>query len=180
MSTKEIEYLMQSISDLHSKLSAKGYQLTSLDQHTIKNLLEQLHLKILTTDDHYHAAIPSQVIPQPAIETKKEPVADTKQIQQMNDELEGVFTQQPKAQIPPKNTSRDSFQLGINERIMFAKELFDDDVATLQESIRKLKSFETKDEAIQYFENTFAPFLIDEGKDEEIIQEFQQILHRIY
>ena len=192
MSTKEIQYLLQNISELHHSFEKKSYQLTLLDIHSLKNLLEQLHLKIIAQTDHYQQPIESNVIPQPKPDTSihqqplakeseaKDSTSQPNNVDQLNEEIDEVFSPEPVQQVMSSNVERDSFQLGINERIMFAKELFNDDVTAMQETIRKLKSFETKEEALDYFENTFTPYLVDEGKDEEVIAEFQQILHRIY
>ena len=192
MSTKEIQYLLQNISELHHSFEKKSYQLTLLDIHSLKNLLEQLHLKIIAQTDHYQQPIESNVIPQPKPDTSihqqplakeseaKDSTSQPNNVDQLNEEMDEVFSPEPVQQVMSSNVERDSFQLGINERIMFAKELFNDDVTAMQETIRKLKSFETKEEALDYFENTFTPYLVDEGKDEEVIAEFQQILHRIY
>ena len=192
MSTKEIQYLLQNISELHHSFEKKSYQLTLLDIHSLKNLLEQLHLKIIAQTDHYQQPIESNVIPQPKPDTSihqqplakeseaKDSTSQPNNVDQLNEEMDEVFSPEPVQQVMSSNVERDSFQLGINERIMFAKELFNDDVTAMQETIRKLKSFETKEEAMDYFENTFTPYLVDEGKDEEVIAEFQQILHRIY
>ena len=192
MSTKEIQYLLQNISELHHSFEKKSYQLTLLDIHSLKNLLEQLHLKIIAQTDHYQQPIESNVIPQPKPDTSihqqplvkeseaKDSTSQPDNVDQLNEEIDEVFSPEPVQQVMSSNVERDSFQLGINERIMFAKELFNDDVTAMQETIRKLKSFETKEEALDYFENTFTPYLVDEGKDEEVIAEFQQILHRIY
>lgn len=73
-----------------------------------------------------------------------------------------------------------SFQLGINERIMFARELFKNDISELQNSIRQLQSFQTKGEAQAYFEQQFYPLMIQQGKDEEILKEYEQIIDRLY
>ena len=193
MSTKEIEYLLQNITELHQNFAKKNYQLTSLDLHSLKNLLEQLHLKLIAQTDHYQQPVQSNVIPQPKpstsmIENEFEMPASnspntaqpTAKVEEINNELDEVFSPEPIQQIETENVEWDQFQLGINERIMFAKELFDDDVVAMQESIRRLQSFEGKEEADQYFESTFAPYLLDEGKDEEVIAEFKQILDRIY
>lgn len=192
MSTKEIKYLLQNITDLNQNFQKKDYQLSSLDVHSLKHLLEQLHIKLITETGQVQHPVQSKVIPQPKPEIVSPPKpeqsyvvksgnsTDSSSIDQMNDELDEVFSPQPVKPVMSDNVNRHSFLLGINERIMFAKELFDDDVNAMQESLQKLKSFETKEEALQYYENTFAPFLVDEGKDEDIISEFQQVLHRIY
>lgn len=186
MSNNEIQYLMQSLAEIHNKFQQNNYQLSSLDHHTLKNLLEQLHAKLLVQTEYQQTLVQSKVIPQTKVEPNNLPPVfnqsptenSSNTVESINNEIDEVFSPAPTEEVHTSPQSH--FQLGINERIMFAKELFNDDVSELQESIRKLKSFESKDEALSFFNKQLMPYLIDEGKDEEVVHEFEQIIHRIY
>lgn len=183
--SQTILQFMHTLSSMHQQFSEKDYQLSSIDKHAIQQVIEQLHVELLLhnnppahqpniqpTTQHLNQASPASTNPAPITQSAN------KSIEEINQEMTEVFENQ--LQKPTAIASDKPFQLGINERIMFAKELFDDDVTMLQESMRKLRSFGSKEDAFNYFEKQFSPFLLTEGKDEEIIQEFGQLIHRLY
>lgn len=186
MSQTDIQYFMQTLSDLHEKFKQKHYRLTPLDHNAATNIVEQLYVKLITTPAE-SPEIESKVIPQPKIEEPTQPIIapprpPSNTAAELNKEIDEVFNPpvEVKKEVIISKRPNPSFQLGINEKIMFAKELFDDDANALAESIRQLKSFENAEQAHNFFDNRLAPFLLDEGKDEEIIEEYKLIVNRIY
>lgn len=205
---KEIRNLMRNLSDLHYKFVKTDYELTALDISTVKNLIEELNLQILLSNNtapqsekvfvkqHVTPKIQPTVFTEKINEQEKEKVAIVKKeevkveekseeitVQDLNQEMEEIFFPEPivsEVHIEEIQPNRPTFQLGINERIMFAREIFNNDVSELQQSIRHLQSFQKKEEAQTYFEKQFYPSMINQGKDEEILKEFEQIIERLY
>lgn len=181
MRESEIQKKMQQVSDIHQSFLNKNYKLSTLDINATVNVIEQLYTHLITSNN-------VSIGESQTIEAKQkniEPVIATQSYtknEEVNLEIEEVFN-------PPVVKKEDTivlakankdFQLGINEKIMFAKELFDDDVNSLNERINQLKSYENSETALDFFDKKLGPFLIDEGKDEEIIQDFRSIVVRIY
>jgi len=190
MSNSDVQYFMQALADLHDKFSQKDYKLTPLDQNSATNLVEQLYAKLITTPAQ-PVEIESKVLPQPVI---NEPIASTQKAtiapprsdsdsdkEEINKELDQVFSPSQNVESTPvPHPKNESFSLGLNEKIMFAKELFNDNATTLSETIRKLRSFENADSAYDFFDKQLTPYLASEGKDEEVIHDFRSIISRIY
>lgn len=206
---KEIRNLMRNLSDLHYKFVKNNYELSNLDLASVKRLIEELNLEILLSEKNtpiqkedfvnqqqteviqptVFSDVPKEVVEQneiisevvvPSVESKTEEIT----VDDLNQEMNEIFFPEPTPaeinieQVKPEPIS--TFQLGINERIMFAREIFDNDVSELQKSIRELQSFKNKNEAIVFFEKQFYPFMINQGKDEEILKEYEQIIERLY
>lgn len=181
MKESVIEEKLQAISDLHIRFQNKNYQLSTLDVNATINLVEQLYAELIRTN--------TSVKKQNRFLTKETEVSEIKptlnssiEQEEFNEEINEVFNppSAPEEQKIILSKANKEFQLGINEKIMFAKELYDDDVNSLNETINQLKSFENSELAYTFFDQKLGPFLIDEGKDEEIIQDFRSIILRIY
>jgi len=178
MRESEIQEKMQHISELHQNFLRKNYELSTLDINSTVNLIEQLYTQLITT-----SSVTSKK-KKNSFNSPNVPLAEDKAItksDEINLEIDEVFNPPivNKTKVEFNKANKD-FQLGINEKILFAKELFDDDVTSLNEKINQLKSFENSNLATSFFDQKLAPFLIDEGKDEEIIQDFRSIIQRIY
>lgn len=197
MNNTDIQNILQSISNLNQDLSTREYELTPLDRNSLKGLIEQLYVALINEESKNQTSTSSNkpepsltnnpVLPhsyssthqvvQPSVE--KQIVQSA--VEEVNQEIEEVFTaptQDVMVSKPIKQT--EPFRLGINERLMFAKELFEDDNQALDESLRQLKSFDQIEDAAQFFDKKLRPFLISEGKDEEIIEEYRSLLVRMY
>ncbi len=195
MNPTDIQSLLQSITNLKQHFERKAYRLSELDKNSLRTIIEQLYVQILPsgTSEQQTSSAPKSP------ETSTKPVAPSSAKDEINAELDELFvesnpvhheeikstqpapqTSSPIKQVITSNSLNPNFQLGINERLMFSKELFNDDHKAMEESIRQLKSFETIDAAFDFFDNKLSPFLVYEGKDEEIIGEYRLIIDRIY
>ncbi len=195
MNSTDIKKIFDSLIQLQQEFQSKNYHLTSLDKGVTRRLIEELYLALLESN---HVA-PSESTDNSAVITFSAPENlldrdERETIDDVNDEIDQFFTalspqetedkkvvinrsleneiNQPSSQMP--------FKLGINERLMFAKALFDDNMQRLEESIRQLKSFEDMEAANRFFDEKLEPFLLSEGRDEEIIDEYRLLVSRLY
>lgn len=187
MSLAKIQNLLESLTRLHHQFETQQYNLSELDKQSIKNLIEQINIELIT-DTHtplraeqkpVDVAFQPTPLPKPTVLTTTTENNTTTFVTDVNEELDNLFTPQQEISQPVEVTTP-TFQLGLNERIMFAKELYNDNVSALQESLRKLQSFSSKSAAENYFDEQVATTLLQEGKEEEIIQEFRLMIGRMF